>query len=150
MKNDTVVEIVLNNNGRGFENSENLMIENVTTSEEIPKPKKRLNYKKYVTRIQEFRIKRSKVINNILFGCFNIVAVIYFIFASIFEYNNGDKCITEDCRTKWCGGYGTLLIIYVIFYLACFYCYLFKPYIAGFLIKLWGKIMKKHGKWLKM
>uniref|UniRef100_A0A336K3M2 CSON010092 protein n=1 Tax=Culicoides sonorensis TaxID=179676 RepID=A0A336K3M2_CULSO len=108
------------------------------------------NQNKFHLKIREFHDEHKKLINILIFILFNILAVIYFIFASIYEFNNSDECDTEACRAKWCRGYGTLLIIYVIFYATCFYYFLFKPYVAGFLIKLWKKVMEKHGKWIKI
>lgn len=120
-----------------------------TTSDvdNVPQAEKR---NKYLSGIQNFHTEHRRLINILLFVTFNILAVIYFIFASIFEYDDGVECNTDACRAKWCRGYGTLLIIYVIFYVGCFYHFLFKPFIAGFLIKLWGKVQEKHGKWIKM
>lgn len=99
-------------------------------------------------KLQKFRAIHQKVINYVLFGIFNVLALLYLIIASNTEYNN--YCNNDNCREKWCRRFGILVIIYTFYYMCCFYCLLYKPFIKGYLFKLGKKLMDKYGKWIKM
>lgn len=146
MTENTEIELVRHRNGTPSPMPTDTLVFSESTLD--PSMEKKKN--KYLSRFNDFRTEHKRVINIFLFVSFNILAVIYFIFATIFEFSDDVECNTDACRAKYCRGYMTLLIIYSIFYLSCFYYFLFKPFIAGYIIKLWDKVKEKHGKWIKM
>ncbi|XP_063701514.1 uncharacterized transporter YutK-like [Culicoides brevitarsis] len=102
----------------------------------------------FVSKVIDFRERHKKVINQVLFGLFNIAAVIYLIIASQSKYN--DYCIEETCRDQYCQRFGILVIIYFVYFICLFHIYLVKPFLREWIKNFGKKLMEKHGKWIKI
>lgn len=138
----------------GIDNSNTISINNVEPTVSLELPEEELITKQsFKTNVQHFVQTHKKLIKIILFIIFNILAITYFTFASIHEFDKHKKCTeieTFECQTRWCRGYGTLFIFYIIFYIATVYYLVVKPFVWPILKKALKKLMVKYGKWIKM